>query len=150
MLHFDLNDDAPIPRLAETIARQKSQGGYIIQYLRAWSALVVTMQQYRVEHVPFGHSRMLAGLKHSLFTLSLGIWSPFGLMRTPLILILNFRGGMDVTAKYSGISVDPLRDLPPTPGQGERDLKTAQWIFVVLGTIVVIGAIGYFVVYSAR
>ena len=52
---------------------------------------------------------------------------------------------MDITANHSNTSIDPLRNLPPTPGQGARDLKVAQWIFVVLGTITVIWVVAYFV-----
>ena len=83
MIHIELKDDKPLANLAEAVAKQKAHGGYIIQYLRSWSVLVVTMNQSPVEHVPFGHSRVLAGLKHSLFTLFLGIWSPFGLLHAP-------------------------------------------------------------------
>jgi hypothetical protein len=137
MLHLHIHDSKPIPHLAEIIAKQKVSGGRVVLYRRAWSVLVVTVTQDRVEHVPFGASRLSAGWRHNLFTVLLGIWSPAGLVSAPLLLILNLRGGMDVTAHYSQTSIDPLRVLPPDPGQAQRDLLIAQWTFVVLGLAVI-------------
>ena len=55
----------------------------------------------------------------------------------PLLLILNLRGGMDVTAHYSDASIDPLRVLLPDPAQAKRDLLIAQLTFIVLGLCVI-------------
>ena len=143
MIHLHIHDDKPIPHLAERIALQRREGGKLILYRRAWSALVVTMTQDRVEHVPLGANRTLAGWRHDLFTLALGVWSPAGLVTMPLLLILNLRGGMEVTAQFSSASIDPLRILPPDPNQAKRDLAIAQWTFIVLGLLVV-GAVFYF------
>jgi hypothetical protein len=52
-------------------------------------------------------------------------------------LILNLRGGMDVTAHYSQTSIDPLRFLTPDPKQSKRDLLIAQWTFIVIGLAVI-------------
>ena len=95
-----------IAKKAERIAQQKREGGRLILYRRACSALVITMTQDRVEHVPFHESRVLAGWRHVLFTLAFGIWSPAGLVTMPLLLILDLRGGMDVTAQFSAASID--------------------------------------------
>ena len=143
MIHLHFHDDKPIPHLAERISKQKREGGRLVLYRRAWSALVVTMTQDRVEHVPFGRSRVAAGWRHNLFTVALGIWSPAGVVTIPLLLILNLRGGMDVTAQFSSSSIDPLRSLPPDLNQAKRDLAIAQWTFVVLG-LLVIGSVFYF------
>ena len=132
-MQFLIKEDGPIPQLAQVIARQKAEGGYIITYVRAWSFLVVTQTQKRVAHVRYGHNRIIPGLKHTLFTLFLGPWSLLGLFVTPMYLIVNLLGGVDVTAKYSATSVDPMRDLPPTLGQAERDFNLAIWIFIGLG-----------------
>jgi hypothetical protein len=145
MIHLHFHDSKPIPRLAETIAKQKKLGGRLVLYRRAWSALVVTMTQDRIEHVPFDRSRMVAGWRHDLFTLAFGIWSPAGLVSMPLLLILNLRGGMDVTAQFSQASIDPLHALPPDPGQAKRDLLIAQWTFVVLGLAVIAAVFVLFV-----
>jgi len=143
MIHLHFHDDKPIPNLAELTAKQRREGGRLILYRRAWSALVMTVTQDRVEHVPFGASRALAGWRHTLFTILLGVWSPSGLVSMPLLLILNLRGGMDVTAQFSSASVDPLRALAPDPAQAARDLAIAQWTFVVIG-LLVIASVFYF------
>ena len=143
MIHLHIHDTKPIPHLVERIELQKRLGGRLVLYRRAWSALVVTVTQDRVEHVPMGDSRLVAGWRHDLFTLLLGIWSPAGLVSMPLLLILNLRGGMDVTEHYSNTSIDPLRSLPPDPGQAKRDLLIAQWTFIVLG-LAVVGTVFYF------
>jgi len=145
MIHLHIHDSKPIPHLAETIARQKELGGRLVLYRRAWSALVVTVTQDRIEHVPLGHSRLLAGWRHDLFTLALGIWSPAGLVSMPHLLILNLRGGMDVTAQFSQTSIDPLHALPPHPGQASRDLLIAQWTFVILGLAIIATVFVFFV-----
>jgi len=111
MIHLHIRDTKPIPHLAERIELQKREGGRPVLYRRAWSALVVTVTQNHIEHVPVGNSRALAGWRHDLFTLLIGIWSPAGLVSMQLLLILNLRGGIDVTAHYSDASIEPLRVL---------------------------------------
>ena len=111
MIHLHIHDDKPIPHLAERIAMQKQTGGRLILYRRAWAAVVVTITQDRIEHVSFNQSRVLAGWRHDLFTIFFGIWSPVGLISVPLLLILNLRGGLDVTAQFSASSIDPMRAL---------------------------------------
>ncbi len=137
MIHFHIHDAKPIPHLAERIAAQKRYGGRLVLYRRAWSALVVTVTQDRIEHVPFDNSRVLAGWRHILFTLLFGIWSPIGLVAMPLFLIINLRGGLDVTARFSNASISPFHVLPPDPGQARRDLLMAQWMFIALGLTVI-------------
>lgn len=142
MIHLHVHDDKPIPHLAERIARQKQEGGRLVLYRRAWSALVVTVSQDRIELVPVHASRVIAGWRHSLFTVLLGIWSPMGIISVPMLLILNFRGGVDVTAQFSSASIDAIRVLPPDPEQMRKDFAAAQWIFVLIGAAVV-GSVFY-------
>jgi hypothetical protein len=142
MFELHLRDTKPIPNLAVLIAKQKHVGGRLILYRCAWSALAITVTQSRVEHVGPHDSRVLAGWRHDLFTVIFGIWSPMGLVTMPLYLILNLRGGMDVTAYYSDSPTDKLRGLPPDPNQARRDALIAQWTFVVLG-LATIGAVFY-------
>ncbi len=137
MLHLHFHDSKPIPHLAESVAKQKQLGGRLILYRRAWSAMVVTFAQDRIEHVPFDGSRVLAGWKHDLFTLAFGMWSPAGPVVVLLLLTINLRGGMDVTAHFSQASIDPQRWLPPDPEAEARDLAIAQWSFVVLGLVII-------------
>lgn len=131
MINVHHEDESPIPGLAEAVARQKEEGGRLILYRRMWSAFVVSAGQNRIEHLSPHQSRVLAGLKHSAFTLLFGIWSISGLLAVPLVLIINSRGGVDVTARFSDSSIDPLRALPPDVHQSERDLKAAQWFYIV-------------------
>ncbi len=143
MISFNIHDDAPIPDLEKNISRQHTEGGRLILYRRMWSAVIISITQDRIEHVAFQSSRVWPGLKHSLFTLFLGVWSPTGLFMIPCLLILNFSGGADVTGQYSSRSIDPHRSLLPDPGQGERDLKFAQWMFVTLGMIALVSLLFY-------
>lgn len=137
MLHFHIHDKKPIPHLEERIEKQKREGGRLILYRRAWSALIVTVTQDRIEHVPPHGSRLTAGIKHSLFTLVLGIWSISAIFGVPILLILNLRGGADVTGQFSETSADPLREQLPDPRQAEKDLVAAQLTFVVLMVILI-------------
>lgn len=137
MLHFHIHDKNPIPHLEENIAKQKREGGRLILYRRVWSALFVTVSQDRIEHVPFDHSRILAGWRHMLFTLLLGIWSLGGIFAVPMLLIMNLRGGIDVTGQFSDSSIDPDHVLPPDAKQGERDTQMAQLIFVLIGMSII-------------
>jgi hypothetical protein len=137
MIHIHLSDDAPIPRLAESIARQKSEGGRLVLYHRVWSALVVSMSQRRVEWVPASHSRVAPGIKHCLFSLFLGVWGVSLVAQVPLCLITNLRGGIDVTAELSDRPIDPFRPLSLDVGRAKQDQRAAQWTFIVLGLVAI-------------
>ena len=102
------------------------------------------MTQDRIEHVPYDRSRTVAGWRHVLFTLFFGIWSPMGLLLAPLLLILNLRGGADVTAQFSQTPIDPWHPLPPDPNQAQRDVLVAQWIFIALGLLALIPIFYFF------
>lgn len=137
-------DKRPIPHLAERVAKQKSDGGRLILYRRAWSAVAITILQDRIEHVSIYDNRVLAGWRHNLFTILLGIWSPLGLLVVLQLLSLNLRGGIDVTARFSSSSIDPLHVLPPDLLQDERDHAKAQWTFVVIGLIIFLAVLYYY------
>jgi hypothetical protein len=76
--------------------------------------------------------------------LLLGIWSVSGILGVPFIVILNSRGGVDMTAQLSDGSVDPLRHLPLDRRQSEKDLKIAQWFYLIFLICVAIGCYFYF------
>ena len=127
MLSFHFEDGSPTPGLDLLIEAQRAHGGRLILYRRIWAALLVTAGQNRIEWVPPGQSRHLAGWRHSLFTCVAGIWSFTSLIAVPVILFSNFRGGIDVTEFYSNAFTDPLRSPAPVIGTAEREAKNAQW-----------------------
>jgi hypothetical protein len=107
----------------------------------------VSMTQRRIAWIPPYGSRIVPGLRHCLFTLAFGIWGVSLVGQVPLCLIVNLRGGIDVTAQLPEVAIDPMRPLPPQIGQAERELRSAQWIVIVLG-IAAIFAILYFTLWK--
>lgn len=137
MIHVHLDDDGPIPDLDDSVAQQKEYGGRLVMYHRVWSAILISQTQHRIEWVPPSGSRVLPGLKHCLYSLVLGIWGVTLISQVPLCLIMNLRGGIDVTAQFSDRNPDSFHTEPPDPDQAKRDERNAQWIFVALGLIVI-------------
>lgn len=129
LFHAPGNDS----KLPDKIERQKEHGGRLVSYQWAWSLVFFTVLHTRIIHVPHGRSRILAGCRHNLALLLLGIWNPFFWLAMPVLLVRNFQGGIDVTARFSDASVHPLLDRPPDPEAERRDSDRAGWVFVALG-----------------
>jgi len=127
LLTYHFHHQSPTPRLAELIERQKAHGGHLIQYRRAWAAIAVLATQERIEWVPFGESRYLAGWKHSLFTCLLGPWSLMSIFAVPMLVFSNFQGGLDVTEFYSHATTDPFRNSPPVRGTARQESSKGEW-----------------------
>ena len=146
MFHIHLKEDSPIPNLQTCIEKQRSEGGRLVIYQRVWSAVFISMSQRRIAWIPPHGSRITPGLKHCLFSLLFGIWGATIVGAVPMCLIINLRGGIDVTAELSSTPIDPLRPLPLSLGQSRRDATAAQWSFVFFGLLAIL-LILYFTVW---
>lgn len=83
----------------EEIACQVEQGARFVIYRYAVSVLIATvMRPTDIYFIPPGESSIKGGLGFSALTLLLGWWGlPWGPIRTIQSLVVNFRGGVDVT-----------------------------------------------------
>jgi hypothetical protein len=139
MLSFHIDDDSPTPNLDELIENQRLNEGRLVAYRRLKALLIVTIGETRIEWVPPGASRRLAGWRHSLFTCVARLWSVSSILAVPMIVITNFNGGVDVTEIFSHANIDPLRHSRPVLGTADREAKRAQWtVFAVLFVILIL------------
>lgn len=64
-----------------------------------------------------------------------GIWSFVSVIIVPMVLFLNFRGGIDVTEYYSDTPTNPLRASHPILGTAAKENKSAQWAMLAFLSI---------------
>lgn len=130
-MHVHIESESPTPDLDKKIESQRSHGGRLIAYQRCWAVILVSVSQVRIEWVPPYGNRYLAGWRHSVFTVFLGIWGLSLLFTVPMILLQNFQGGIDVTEFYSNSSIDPVRINLPVAGTAAREHKAGRVLFLV-------------------
>lgn len=143
IIQLNVRDESVTPNLQRKIENQKQHGGKLVAYTRCWALIAMVVSQTRIEWVPPGSSRLLAGWKQSLFTVIFGIWSLLSFLTVPMILIQNFRGGVDVTEFFSTTSIDPLRSLRPVSGTALKDEKNNQIAVLILLLLILAGIILY-------
>ncbi len=97
MINLEFKDPKAIENLPMLLAYHEQHGGMIVEYRRVWSLLFVSHMTSRLEWVPPGESRLVHGLKHTLFCFFLGWWSLGGFFATIGALVNNLMGGIDVT-----------------------------------------------------
>lgn len=100
MVFFSWERKRKIPNTNALVENVRLRGGSIVQYDRIESVLVVCDRSARFEWVGPGESRRMAGVKHALYCALLGWWSPMGLIATPVSVVVNLRGGIDVTESF--------------------------------------------------
>ncbi len=129
-----------IPNLQELLDNYQSHGGAIVQYDHVLSLLIYTQRTTEFVWVGPHTTRRMVGFKHALFCFFLGWWSILGIFATPVAIINNLMGGIDVTRV--------LTSPPPLPGQpyddsAIRELKAArkrqQYVFLAyLGFLILL------------
>src|SRR5262249_21108847 len=84
----------------QEISFELNRGAKFVRYRYCFSALVVTvMQGTDIYFVPAKDSRIKKGLPWTVLTLLAGWWGiPWGPIRSIQSLVINLRGGDDVTA----------------------------------------------------
>lgn len=84
----------------QEITFELNRGGKFVRYRYCFSALVITvMQGTDIYFVPAKDSRIKKGLPWTVLTLLAGWWGiPWGPIRSIQSLVINLRGGDDVTA----------------------------------------------------
>ena len=89
---------APVRR--EIWKQHLATGGRLILYEYCVSLLFVTLRRPVVVRVQIGDNRLFHALPYLLISLLLGWWGmPWGLIHTPMALMTNLRGGIDVTGE---------------------------------------------------
>jgi hypothetical protein len=91
------------------------RGARIVCYQYCVSLLVITFRRSSPEayFIPSGESAVTKGLPWTLLTLVLGWWGiPWGPIFTVQSLIVNFKGGKDLTAQFSAAMTRTV----PAPG----------------------------------
>ncbi len=88
----------------DQIAFEVKRGGRFVQYHYAVSAILFTFRNLSdIYFIPPDGSSVKNGLKYSALSLLVGWWGiPFGPIMTPSAILINFRGGVDVTEKIIG------------------------------------------------
>jgi hypothetical protein len=102
---------AHIENLIELRINLRNGRGAVIEYSRVFSLILYSEITPRFEWVDEHQSRLRAGLRHTLFTLLLGWWSPMGVLPSMAAIVNNLRGGVEVTAliRNEGGDEDALR-----------------------------------------
>ena len=150
MIPIQWSERAKIPNLSELVQNYHERGGAIIEYERIWSAIYLTHSSPVFAWVPPGHNRSIAGIKHAVFCLLLGWWSPSGLFWTLPAVINNLMGGVDVS--------QVLAKPPPLPGESYAPAVLKELIAnrrrqKILGYVsipLVIGAIVYYAAHDSN
>ena len=85
----------------EELTFELQRGGKFVMYYYCISLLVITFRRASDVHfIKAGESRVTRGLIWILLTFVMGWWGiPWGPIHTVQSLIVNFRGGKDVTAE---------------------------------------------------
>jgi hypothetical protein len=90
------------------------RGAKIVCYHCCVSLLVITLRRSSdAYYIPAGESAVSKGLPWTLLTLVMGWWGiPWGPIFTVQSLIVNFKGGKDLTANFSAAMTRAV----PAPG----------------------------------
>ena len=90
------------------------RGAKIVCYHYCVSLLVITLRRSSdAYYIPAGESAVSKGLPWTLLTLVMGWWGiPWGPIFTVQSLIVNFKGGKDLTADFSAAMTRAV----PAPG----------------------------------
>jgi len=91
------------------------RGAKIVCYQYCVSLLVITLRRSSdAYYIPAGESSVSKGLPWTLLSLVMGWWGiPWGPIFTVQSLIVNFKGGKDLTADFSA---SMTRRAVPAPG----------------------------------
>jgi hypothetical protein len=94
------------------------RGAKIVCFQYCVSLLVITLRRSSdAYYIPAGESAAARGLPWTALTLVLGWWGiPWGPIFTVQSLVVNFKGGKDLTAHFSA----PLSPTPPPPAIATR------------------------------
>jgi hypothetical protein len=134
-----------IPNLEALLESHRHHGGAIVEYKRVWAALVFASSSPRLEWVAPGQSRVLAGLKHTLFSAALGWWSLGGFFMTIQALVQNLMGGIEVTGVFTAPAPAPGQ---PFDARALRELdraRRAQAVIFAMVLLLILAALFWFV-----
>ncbi len=118
----------------------EKHGGRVIEYRWIFSMLVITINHSRYEWLPANASRSKAGVKHALLCFVTGWWSIAGVLVTPVMILNNLFGGIDVTkvlfpdSPDGGIDPQALREL--AQAQKRQQFTFLGYLLLVLAIAV--------------
>lgn len=125
----------------------KEHGGRVIEYRWIFSMLLMTINHARYEWLPADASRSKAGIKHALLCLITGWWSLAGLLGTPVLIINNLLGGIDVTKVLFPDSpngeIDPQALIELVQAQKRQQLILLGFVLLVLAFAVFLCVLPY-------
>jgi len=96
-------------------------GGKFVYFPYVVSILVLTFRRGSDIHfIRAGENAVVKGLPYTLLTFVAGWWGlPWGLIRTPIAIVNNLSGGIDVTQDVmSSLGRSPVAAGPPANGGG--------------------------------
>ena len=114
----------------EQMLAEVQRGGKFVYYPYVISLVVITFSRNSDVHlVRAGENRVVKGLPYALMTLVLGWWGfPWGLIRTPIALVQNFGGGVDVTPNVmSSLGRSPVATGPQPVNGGWGGGGGSSW-----------------------
>ena len=97
MIPFSYASQRPIRYLPKLLKKYNERGGFIIEYKRVASCLILSRKSSHYVWVPPNGSRALRSLPDTITTLLFGWWSLYGLFWTIEVLFTNLAGGRDAT-----------------------------------------------------
>jgi hypothetical protein len=93
------------------------RGGKFVRYQWCVSALIITFKRFSDVHfIRAGESRQMKGLQWTLLSLVAGWWGiPWGPIWTIQALVVNLKGGEDLTANVARTLRLPTDAIMPPP-----------------------------------
>ena len=132
-----------IPNLELLLRNCREQSGRLVEYRRVWSLLVFSSMSPRIECVAPRTSRVLAGLKHTIFSMLLGWWSWTGVFWTIAVILGNTMGGIDVT---DVLSAPPGHPIPSAALAELQRARRVQAVAFAVGLLLILAiAVKYLV-----
>ena len=144
-------EETKIPNLDMLVAKQREQGGALVEYQHVWSLLVFSRATPRIVWVPPGANRSLAGLRPAAFCAVFGWWSAAGFFWTISALIKNLMGGVDVTAILTADEASQaiLPSYVPTQ-EAQREAKSQARVLVAVLFMILAGLFFFLVLPSMK
>jgi hypothetical protein len=101
----------------QEIVFEIQRGGKFVRYQWCVSALIITFKRFSDIHfVRAGESRQAKGMQWTLLSLVAGWWGiPWGPIWTIHSLVVNLKGGEDLTASVASVLRLPSEAIMPPP-----------------------------------
>lgn len=134
------------PEIKDLIEHCRRNGGAIVQYERVISLVFHTWRYAKYDWVAPHSTRQSVGYKHAFWCALLGWWSIVGPLITPIAIVNNLKGGIDVTSLLMSSRESPVHCATESAVQEyNAALKRQQKLLLAFLTVVLVACIVFLV-----